>query len=112
MNKSYKVLINNIDYTNYLQIPFSIAEKISEAYDSANIVLDFITTKKKPFKKNDLVELHILDGIFPFDGKPYMFYISEDKVIESVKNSKKIYYKHTISLIETTKKSDNIMMAP
>lgn len=108
MKKNYKIYIDEIDYSSYLQLPLSITKKIDETYDTATVILNF-TDKNRPFKKNSLVKIDIYTNNLN-DGETYYFYINDDIVEESIKKENIIYYKHTLFLIETTKKADNIFI--
>lgn len=111
--KLYKVLIqespeslNYIDYSNNLQLPFSINENVDERYDTGSIILHKLE-REEPFDSELKVKIQIYDqGILINE---YSMCVEDDNVKTFYLGIRK-YYNHTIQLIELTKKLDKLFL--
>lgn len=92
----FKILINNVDMTEYVPLPISEQLTLDESLDVGLIRLMY-TDKANPFPPLTSVNIHISTG----DNERILYYfISSDEVTEVVQSNK---YNHSIMLIEQTK---------
>jgi len=110
----YKIYIQTrtkpVEYTEYsknLQLPFTISERADERYDSGTFTLRKLT-REKPFNIESKVKIEILQN--NITQSSYVMQIESDNV-ESFYLGNKKYYNHNISVIELTKKYDNIFIS-
>lgn len=106
MDREYKVYIDGVDYSKYLQLPFAINLRSDEAYDSGTFTL-LRTNLKSPFEPYTPVRIEISDTL-EFSDAYYMI-VEEDEVGEYYIGSKE-YYSHKITIIERTKILDGITL--
>lgn len=94
---NFKVLINNVDYTKYVPIPFDFQKALDESLDLGTIRLCYLDSGK-PFSPLDTILIQISDEFG--NQKEYSFFIATDVVTEIISSNK---YNHDLSLIEQTK---------
>ena len=106
MDREYKIFINNVDYSEYLVLPFSYNIRADQTYDNAAFTLDF-TKVSEPFRPYTEVRIEIRNSL----GYKDIIYhvIEEDSVVEKY-SLKEIFYTHNITTIERTKLLDGIMV--
>ena len=95
MNSEYKkLLINGVNYSRYMRLPFTFQKTLNEQLDSAVVEL-FSTPLKEPFKPFD-------KAILGYDS----YIVAEDIVTEIVGRN---LYNHSITLLEETKDAERII---
>lgn len=89
---NYKILIDNVDYTNNCTLPFKEQYVLDSALDNGVLTISMITRKEtfKPFTKVQITK----------DNDTYTMLVASDKVTEIVASGK---YTHNLILIEETK---------
>ena len=89
---NYKILIDNVDYTNNCTLPFKEQYVLDSALDNGVLTIPMITRKEifKPFTKVQITK----------DNDTYTMLVASDKVTEIVASGK---YNHELILIEETK---------
>lgn len=89
---NYKILIDNVDYTNNCTLPFKEQYVLDSALDNGILSIPMITRKEifKPFTKVQITK----------DDDTYTMLVASDKVTEIVASGK---YTHDLILIEETK---------
>ena len=96
----YRILINNIDYTNYLSLPFNVNKKNDSTLLVAAVNL-INTDKSDKFFQTDEVELHI-------DSDIYYLIVASDSisVVKDVYTTNGKKYNHGLQLIDRAKLLD------
>lgn len=94
---NFKVLINGIDYTKYVPIPFDIQNALDESLDIGFIRLLYLE-REKPFSPFDTILIEIKDNLE--NSQEFSFFIATDVVTEIISSNK---FNHELSLIEQTK---------
>ena len=111
----YTILIYNgtdfIDFSSYISTNFNIQDKLDKSFDSGTIIMPHIQSDEitgfdlsKALKPLTPVIIRINST-----GDTYRFYIS-DSSCSLIKKSIPKYYKHEISLVESTEISQKIIM--
>ena len=98
MNYNIQLSINDIDYTNYLQIPLIVQYTADETLDVASFSLNFLT-QKTPFKPYSIVDILIeQEGNIPTGD---IMLLESDNVTEFQCNGG-LRYRHDIKAVELT----------
>ena len=98
MNYNIQLSINDIDYTNYLQIPLIVQYTADETLDIASFSLNFLT-QKTPFKPYSIVDILIeQEGNIPTGD---IMLLESDNVTEFQCNGG-LRYRHDIKCVELT----------
>jgi hypothetical protein len=98
MNYNVELKINGFDYSEYVQLPFSITETLDETMDTGAMTLNFMA-ERTPFKPYSECEITLTqpDNV----PKKYTMLLESDKV-EEIQHGNGSYWKHNLTFIETT----------
>jgi hypothetical protein len=98
MNYSVELKINGVDYSEYIQLPFSITETLDETMDTGAMTLNFLE-ERTPFKPYSECEITLTqpDNV----PKKYTMLLESDKV-EEIQHGNDSFWKHNLTFIETT----------
>jgi len=89
-----RVMIGEVDYSDYVSTGFSIVERLDEQLDEGNMTL-FATTKEDEFTPNTSVAIYD-------NNKVKGMLVSDDNVTIASRNP--LRYTHELTLVEVTKK--------
>lgn len=96
---NYTITFDNVDYTDYLSLPFTETYALDESLDNAIVNLKQMA-KSEPFKPYTKVIISYGDGTSTY-------YVAQDNVTKIVGGD---YYNHEIALIEETKILEKIVV--
>ena len=98
MNYSVELKINGVDYSEYIQLPFSITETLDETMDTGAMTLNFLE-ERTPFKPYSECEITLTqpDNV----PKKYTMLLESDKV-EEIQHGNDSYWKHYLTFVELT----------
>nr|DAF20234.1 MAG TPA: hypothetical protein [Caudoviricetes sp.] len=102
---NYKIIIDGIDYTNYVSLPIDINKfRVDSVYLQGSLYLSN-TKKAEKFHQDDLVEIYI-------DNEEIDYKIAGD-TITSVMNSfdNSFLYSHSLTLVELIKDTDQYLLS-
>lgn len=103
MIKINKLLIDNVDYSDYATIPLQKQDTLNESFDVQYIELNYIE-KEIPFEPFIDVFIELTDDI---NTKEFYMFIESDTTTEIISNKT---YLHKILLIEQTKWSERFFI--
>lgn len=98
MNYRVELKINGVDYSDYIQLPFSITETLDETMDTGAMTLNFLE-ERTPFKPYSECEITLTqpDNV----PKKYTMLLESDKV-EEIQHGNDSFWKHNLTFIEAT----------
>lgn len=107
MNYNVELKINNVDYSEYIQLPFSITETLDETMDTGVKTLNFMT-ERAPFKPYSECEITLTqpDNV----PKKHIMLLESDRV-EEVQHGNDSYWKHYLTFVELTHLLSNYYLA-
>lgn len=98
MNYNVELKINEVDYSEYIQLPFSITETLDETMDTGAMTLNFMT-ERAPFKPYSECVITLTQP----DNVPIVHtMLLESDRVEEVQYGNDSYWKHNLTFIETT----------
>ena len=98
MNYNVELKINEVDYSDYIQLPFAITETLDETMDTGAMTLNFLE-ERTPFKPYSECEITLTqpDNV----PKKHIMLLESDKV-EEIQHGNDSFWKHYLTFVELT----------